>query len=306
METLIVERSIWIDAPRERVWQAVSEPEQIAQWFLPPALGAELKRDADGTLVVSMFGMNVAIATFEMVSPLQQVVIRSLPEKQMATSYLLEDQNGGTQVAIRMTGFEALPEDTRQQRLAPSGMGWEKALENLKAYVKGAELPHPEGYVAALFGYRAEGVQKYAVERSIWLDASRERVWKAVTDPVQIEKWFSPGTSWRMSALEVGGRLYVPDAETGAEMYTQLIEVVDPPHLYITRSAPPELPHTTTWTLDEEDGGTRLTIKDSGYELDADDARHNAIEQNSFGFGMMLKNLEAVLEEKELPFPGGF
>ena len=36
MEILTVERSIWIGAPRERVWQAVTDPEQLAQWLLPP------------------------------------------------------------------------------------------------------------------------------------------------------------------------------------------------------------------------------------------------------------------------------
>lgn len=33
METLAVERTIWINARRERVWQAVTESEQIRQWW---------------------------------------------------------------------------------------------------------------------------------------------------------------------------------------------------------------------------------------------------------------------------------
>ena len=44
MAPISVERSIWIAAPRERVWQAVVEPEQVAQWFLPPAWGAAKTR----------------------------------------------------------------------------------------------------------------------------------------------------------------------------------------------------------------------------------------------------------------------
>ena len=39
MEKMSIERSIWIDAPRERVWQAMTEPQQIAQWFLPAMPG---------------------------------------------------------------------------------------------------------------------------------------------------------------------------------------------------------------------------------------------------------------------------
>ena len=33
-----------------------------------------------------------------------------------------------------------------------------------------------------------------------------------------------------MTAPEVGGRLYVPDPETGAQLYVNVIELLDPPH----------------------------------------------------------------------------
>jgi len=51
MEQLKVQCSIWIKAPRERVWQAITDPANLAQWLLPPALGAEMKRDANGNLI---------------------------------------------------------------------------------------------------------------------------------------------------------------------------------------------------------------------------------------------------------------
>ncbi|HWQ12647.1 MAG TPA: SRPBCC domain-containing protein, partial [Roseiflexaceae bacterium] len=205
-----------------------------------------------------------------------------------------------------MSGFDALPADARQDRLEPSGAGWEKALANVKASVAGAELPFPQGYVAALFGYRRAARETFAVERSIWIAAPRERVWRAITDPAQIEMWFSPGTSWQLSALEVGGRLFVRNPETGAEMYTQVIELIDPPHRFVTRSAPPETAHVTTYRLQEERGGTRLTITHAGYELEPAEMRWNNMEQNAFGFGMMLENVWAYVEGRTLPYPGGF
>jgi uncharacterized protein YndB with AHSA1/START domain len=33
MEQVTVERSIWIAAPRERVWQAVTDPELLVLWI---------------------------------------------------------------------------------------------------------------------------------------------------------------------------------------------------------------------------------------------------------------------------------
>jgi uncharacterized protein YndB with AHSA1/START domain len=192
--------------------------------------------------------------------------------------------------------------------MKPSGAAWEKALANLKASVAGTELPFPQGYVAALFGHRSETKSSFAVERSIWIAASRERVWGAITDPAQIEKWFSPGTPWQLSALEVGGRLFVPNQETGAEQYTQVIEQIDPPHRLVLHSAPepPATVEVTVYALQEERGGTRLTITHSGYELVPEELRWGAMEQNAFGFGMMVENVKAHVEGNGLPYPGGF
>src|SRR5687767_1708177 len=114
MNQLTVERSMWIDAPREQVWRAVTDPERIARWLLPPALGAQMKRDDGGTLFVCMGPMEIPVAIQEAPQAPQQVTTRSLPEQQIATTYLLEEANGGTQVTVRMTGFEALPADARE------------------------------------------------------------------------------------------------------------------------------------------------------------------------------------------------
>lgn len=308
MDQMMVERSIWIEAPRERVWQAVSEPAQMAQWFLPPVLGAEMKRNGDGKLLVSMGPMEIPVAVLEDSRPQQQLTTRSLPDGLITNTYILEDENGGTRVTVRMGGFERLSPDARQDRLGPSGESWEKALLNLKAYIAGAELPYPEGYVAALFGYRREAKKRYAVERSIWIRAPRERVWAALTDPKLVEQWFSPGTRWEVTAPEVGGRLFVPDPETGAQLYVNVIELLDPPHRLVLRSeaTPPDVPHVTAYTLEEENGGTRLTLTDSGYELEPEDQRWGKMEQNAFGFGMMLDNLKAVAEGESVPYAMGF
>jgi uncharacterized protein YndB with AHSA1/START domain len=207
-----------------------------------------------------------------------------------------------------MTGFELLPADARQDRLAPSGSGWEKALENLKAYVDGTEIPFPEGYAAALLGYRRETTETYSIERSIWIAAPRERVWQAITDPAQLEAWYSPGTPWRLTTLAVGGRLFVPEPDTGAEQHTQVIEAVEPPQLLKLRAGPDPsgTSEGTIYSLREEQGGTRLTITNTGYESKPVDERWNAMEQNSAGFGMMLENVQAYIEGRSLPYPGGF
>jgi len=308
MEKSVIERTIWIKAPRQDVWNALTEPEHLERWLLPGALGARLERADDGKLSIVMGDMGIDLALLEALDPPQQGSFLTLPDRLLALAYALEEENGGTRVTFALTGLDSLPTDAAQERVAPSGAACEMALENLKAYAEGTEQPHPQGFVAALFGYRREAQQKLSVERSIWIAASQERVWRAITEPDQLDKWFSPGTEWRGTGLEVGGRIFVLNPETNTEMYTQVIDLVDPPRRLVTRSVPepPETPHVTTWSLQEEKGGTRLTITFSGFELEAEDVRWVNMEQHSFGFGMMLANLAAHVEGRSLPIPQGF
>ena len=107
----------------------------------------------------------------------------------------------------------------------------------------------------------------------------------------------------------MGGRLYVVDAESGAETHTQVIEVVDPPYQFAIRALSETLEkieEVTNHFLEEEKGGTRLILISAGYEVKTDELRHQSMEQNAFGFGMMLENLQAYVEGASLPYPGGF
>jgi uncharacterized protein YndB with AHSA1/START domain len=308
METIAIERSIWVNAPRERVWQAITEPEQIARWFLPALPGVLVQRDGSGKLSLRLGEMDVDFAILEMMEPPRRATSRSLPDRLLTTIYTLEEEKGSTRVTVTMSGFELLREDSRRDRLHVSGAAWEQALENLKAYVAGAELPFPQASVAPLFGYWTEAREKIAVERSIWINAPRERVWRALTDPEQVEQWFAPGTTFKSSGSEVGAKLYVENPETGDEMYVQILEIVDPPSRLVLRSQPelPDTPFITSYRLEEENNGTRLTLTYSGYESLPADTRRTNMEENTFGFGMMLGNLKAFVEGAPLPQPAGF
>ncbi len=149
-------------------------------------------------------------------------------------------------------------------------------------------------------------MEKIAIERNIWIAASRERVWRAITDPKQMEQWFSPGTPWTLTALAVGGRLFVQGPDS--ELYVQVIESLDPPHQIVMRSQPepPETPYITIYTLEEENGGTRLKLSYSGYEQLPDELRRKRLDQDGGGFSLMLENLSAYVDGRPLPNPQGF
>jgi uncharacterized protein YndB with AHSA1/START domain len=308
MTKLTVETSIGIEAPPEQVWEALIQPNQMAQWLLAPMMGAELKRNDENKLIVGLGPMQVPIAEISAQESPSILTLRGLPDRQLSMTFTLAAEAHGTHVAISVQGFDSLSPEALAERVAPIRKGWQFALANLKSFVNGLTLPHPDGHIAAMFGYRQESNHALMVERSVRIDAPLQRVWQAITDVKQIEAWYSPGTPWRSSDFNVGGTLSTYDPQTDAEKFVQVIEVLDPPRKLSLRSVPalPELPEVTTYTLREEGDGTRLTISNSGYELKASDTRHGQMEQNAFGYGMMLENLRAFLSAESLPYPWGF
>lgn len=311
MDTISLEHHLWVDAPRARIWQALTDPDQLVKWLTPSLIpmGAQMQRDERDRIHLTFDSARLDFAAVEGVKEGYQLTMRSLPDGLITTTFMLNEENDGTLVKVTIAGFELLLDSAQNDRLKLCRAGWEQVLKNLQAFVNNAELPFSQVTVAPLFGYWRETRTTLSSERSIWIDAPRERVWRAITDPVELQKWFSPTTPWNLSALEVGGRLFVRDEETGAEMYVQVIELLDPPHRLMTRTIP-EPPDTTvsgtTYTLDEEDNGTRITITLSGYEQQPEESRWDNMEQNTLGFGLMLLNVKAHVEGQDLPHPVGF
>jgi uncharacterized protein YndB with AHSA1/START domain len=307
MKNLEVRSSVWIETSREQVWQALTIPERLMSWLVPNLPGLPMVHGDDGRLTIQMGAMGIDLMRLEDLEPPRRLVAHAVPDELVAVTCTLEEERGGTRVNVIVSGFELLPEEAREDRLERCRAGWEESLGNLKACVECTALPFPQAHVAPLFGYWRKIRQTFAVERSIWIGASPERVWRAVTDPVQMEGWFSPGTPWQLTALEVGGRLFSPDATTGAELYTQTIEHLEPLHRLVLGTQPDASGKSekTAYTLQAEGMGTRLTVTNTGYEQ-MGEARWGAMEQNTFGFGMMLQNLKAYVEGRDLPVIGGF
>ena len=138
MEKLTVERSIWIAAPRERVWNAITQSEQIREWWgdyweiSALRVGAEVKfGDPDDSM----------LAKVAVVDPPREFSIQWPPQPQyhsidIFTTFLLDEENGGTRVTVTESGFEALPEDIRQKRYDSTAQGYETVLASLKVMVE--------------------------------------------------------------------------------------------------------------------------------------------------------------------------
>jgi uncharacterized protein YndB with AHSA1/START domain len=302
-----MEKSIVIGAPRERVWNAIADPAELGKWFVPNIPGVEMTKDENGKLQVMMGPMGVDFVVMQEVEPGKKVSLKSLPEKVLTVTFTLQDEGKGTRVTVALSGFERLPADVREDRASRSSAAWQQTLENLDAHLNGKPLPHPKAYVSPLFGNWRDNAKKISVERSIWIQAPRERVWKAITNADQLTAWFSPGTEWSSSGEGVGSKVFVRNPENGEEMYGQVVQVLDAPNKLVTRTDAKkgEVPYVTEWRLGEENGGTRLYMSYSGFELEPE-LNYDLMEQHTFGFGMMMQNIKAFIEGDALPVPGGF
>jgi len=135
------------------------------------------------------------------------------------------------------------------------------------------------------------------IRRSTTIDAPIERVWKAITTPAEMKRWFfgvDTEADWRAGGSlvhrgEYGGRPYLDKGE---------ILVFAPPRLLVhTHWSPmsglpdaPENYQIVAWDLTERDGGTELVITERN--LPSKDAATTS-EQ---GWASALGALKAFLE----------
>ena len=142
MKNLSVERSIWINAPRERVWLAVTDPEQMRGWFSPTSSFKMV-----GNRIAVKFGdTEMEVAELAVIEPPHRLMTNNLMEPGMTTTYLLEEENGGTRFTVIEAGFEHLSAEARAAHVEQNGKGWEGVIANLEAFVMGKALPNPEGF----------------------------------------------------------------------------------------------------------------------------------------------------------------
>ncbi len=148
MDNLSFETSIWIAAPRDRVWQAVTVPQQLEQWFIPGSPWEIAALEVGAPVRFHFPGMAVQDAVIEVVNLLRQFRLRwqpheSHPETQMVTTFTLADENSGTRVTIHEAAYKALPDGLSHEQVKMQDNGTVIMTANLKAFVEGTALPYP-------------------------------------------------------------------------------------------------------------------------------------------------------------------
>lgn len=141
METLVVQRSVLIDAPPQRVWQAITDPAELEQWYAPGCPWEIPALQAGETIKFHNTDTDIQLATIEVLEPLREFTLRwqldpMHPGLTLTNSFGLEPENGRTRVTISQAGYDSLPEDMRQEQLDQDAAAYTAIVESLKSYLE--------------------------------------------------------------------------------------------------------------------------------------------------------------------------
>jgi uncharacterized protein YndB with AHSA1/START domain len=139
------------------------------------------------------------------------------------------------------------------------------------------------------------------IERKILLKASRARIWRALSNAEEFGNWF--GVKLQGQSFAVGRRARGQITHPGYEHlpFEVLIERMETERLLSWRwpLAPEEgseyssEPTTqVTFTLEDADGGTLLSVVESGFDALPLHRRLEAFRGNSEGWDIQMKNIE--------------
>jgi uncharacterized protein YndB with AHSA1/START domain len=143
-----IQKEIVLEAPRSRVWRAISDPEEFGNWFKVNLSGAKFE---PGKLVHG----NMTYPGYEGM-PFEIVIDRIEPERLFSfrwhpydgdpnydysddpmtmVEFELEDVEGGTKLTVTESGFDGIPLARRAEAFRMNSPGWSEQLRNIEAYV---------------------------------------------------------------------------------------------------------------------------------------------------------------------------
>ncbi len=96
------------------------------------------------------------------------------------------------------------------------------------------------------------------------IDRSPAKVWKALTDPALIAKWWAPG-----DIRPVVGHTFTLDMGQPFGKQTCKVLTVEPEREISYAFSPGMLTTTITWRLKPDATGTLVTLEHKGFDLDA-------------------------------------
>jgi uncharacterized protein YndB with AHSA1/START domain len=141
---LIIKNVITINAPMEKVWDALTNPEQTKKYMFGCETVSDWKQGSDllwrgnyddkemvfvkGTIVSIEPGKLLAYTTFDPNSTMEDI-----PQNYLTVTYQLSEQNGQTELTVTQGDYNTVAEGERRYNEAYNGgEGWNPILVEIK------------------------------------------------------------------------------------------------------------------------------------------------------------------------------
>ena len=138
-----IERELVLPVAIERVWEALTDPAEVSEWFdihteidLRPGGAASFGWEKDGRFR----------AVVEEVDPPRRFAYRWCLDRETPVGegpttrveFTLEEASEGTRLRLVESGFASLPEGVRDRHLADNVSGWDESLGDLARHLAAA------------------------------------------------------------------------------------------------------------------------------------------------------------------------
>ena len=252
-------------APRDLVWRAWTDAEQLARWFMPHGFTVpecEMDLRPGGTFRMTVRAPDGSESPtggeFKEIDPPQRLVFTTtgfdgpdgVPMLEVLNTATFADLGDKTELTLHAVVTKASPEMAAP--LAGMEEGWLQSFEKLDGLLTGREVDSSEREMVA----------------TRLLDGPCETVWKLWTDPAHIAEWWGPrGFTTTIHEMDVrpGGTwrhtMHGPDG-TDYPNSAVFLDVREPEYIAFLHGDPGEPDHFfTTVDFADEGGKTGVTIR---------------------------------------------
>jgi uncharacterized protein YndB with AHSA1/START domain len=297
-----------IDAPCDLVFDAFTSPGRLANWWGPTGFtltAHEMTFAPGGVWRFIMHGpdgrdYNNKIVFRDIMRP--ELISYFHPGEEgfepvrMEVMVTFKKEGGKTRLTLRM-GFQTIAERDYVNSIYDAAEGGKQTLARLDDYI--AET----------------GKQAFVISRSF--DASRELLWKALTEPDRMMKWWGPkgfpAAAAKMDFRPGGRYLYGLKTPDGGTMWGRFIyrEIEEPSRIILVSSFSNENggvtrhPRSPSWPLEMlsiftlESEGLRTTLTIRGLPINATDEERatflGAFDSMKQGWGGTLDQLDRYI-----------
>jgi len=150
-----IEKLVNLDAPRSRVWRALTDVKQFNAWFGVALKGTFVTgAEVSGKITIRNYEHVTMTLWVETMEPERFFSFRWHPyaieagvdysaEPTTLVTFTLEDAGGGTRLTIVESGFDAIPESRRAKAFSMNSAGWDGQAKNIQKFLASGAASEP-------------------------------------------------------------------------------------------------------------------------------------------------------------------